>query len=260
MRKRETELHNILNDNIHGSSELYNLLLNHFEKYCDDLNYISIASKGVKKYLIHFPIIINFIKEIEIVLKNKNPKALKLHLQTLYVKKDKTYADIFRKAEKSIREINSVITISHSKTLIEIFKLWKKLNPKIEVIVCESRPRNEGILMAEELVKSKIKTKIITEAMAGKIIKDTDAIILGADQLLSNGNIVNKTGSRILAIAAKYENIPVYVFSTSDKKVPKRILKKSMTAKAKITKQNLNYMRDDFEVVENKLITKIFSD
>lgn len=68
---------------------------------------------------------------------------------------------------------------------------------------------NEGKLFSEELKRNKIKNQLITEASTGKIIIQIDAVILGADQVLKNGSIVNKTGSRILAILAKYERIPL---------------------------------------------------
>lgn len=263
MRQREKELQKILDNKVHGSSELYNLLIQHFQKYSDDLDYIATASKRIKNNLAHFPVIINLINDIEVALKCNNIKYLKSYLQSLKIKKNKTYFNIFRKAENSISEINTVITISHSKTLIEIFRLWKKLNPILKVFVCESRPNNEGILMAEELLKLKIKTEIITEAMAGSKIKTADAVILGADQILSNGNIINKTGSRILAIIARYEGIPVYVFSTSDKKVRRRIKTKDAAEKNKfpvLNHKRLKYINENFEEIEKKLVTRIFYD
>ncbi|MFZ2866150.1 MAG: hypothetical protein WA440_15460, partial [Ignavibacteriaceae bacterium] len=65
-----------------------------------------------------------------------------------------------------------------------------------------------------------------------------------ADQIFKNGSIVNKTGSRMLAILAKYERIPVYVLASKSKLITKQ------TAK----------LPEEFEEVESKLISKIFTD
>ncbi len=263
MNKREIELKKIITNKVHGSSELYNLIIQHYLKNSDDIDYLAEASKRIKKYLSHFPIIINFINDFDTLLKDSNKHNLKSTLPSFLINKTEAYKRIFKKAKNSIKNTKTVITLSHSKTLIEIFKLWKKFNPDLKVIVCESRPMDEGILMAEELLKLKIKTEIITEAMSGKIIKYADAVVLGADQILSNGNIINKTGSRILAITARYQKIPVYVFSTSDKKVKKRTSKESVIDNNKIKLPNnkkIKFINADFEEIENKLITKIFSD
>lgn len=262
IRQRENELRKILNNKVHGSSEIYNLLIEYFQMNSDNNKYLLNASKKIKKSLAHFPVVISLINDIEKVLKNDNSKALNSYLQSLKIKKEKTYYNIFEKAEHSIRNIKTIITISHSKTLIEVFKLWRNFNPNIKVYVCESRLQNEGILMAEELLKIKIKTQIITEAMAGILMKKVDAVVLGADQILSNGNIVNKTGSRILAITAKYEKVPVYVFSSSDKKVKNRIFKPDISKHRELIinrNKKINYFNEDFEEIEKKLITKIFT-
>ncbi len=128
------------------------------------------------------------------------------------------YQRIFDSGRSQLLGCNTVLTISHSKTLIKIFAIWKKLSPNLKVIISESRPENEGILMAKELLKLGIDCEIITEAMTGSVIKVVDAVILGADQILENGNIVNKTGSRLLAVLAKHHHLPVYVLASSVKR------------------------------------------
>lgn len=243
MKKAEKELEIILNDKIHGSSEILSLIFDNLLKYKNDTEYLNKALYKSKKYFPHFPVIIYFNKEIENILEGRGKDSLTDYIIKSRTKQDETYGRLFKKAFKVLSKHKTVLTISHSKTLIKIFELWKKTYRDLKVIVCESRPNYEGILMVDEISKLKIKTKVISEATTGKLIKEVDAVILGADQFLLNGNIINKTGSRMLAVLAKYQKIPVYVLATSDKIVIKK-----------------NIINENFEEIEKGLITKIFTD
>lgn len=242
--ENKTSLHNLLNDRLHGSSVILNLFLSYLEENSSNLSHIKSVLPLVKSKLGYFPAIQEIVKAVEIPISNlDSEKFLKL------VKKFKraelnAYKKIFKNAAPVLKKCKTILTISHSKTLIEIFKLWNKDNPKLKVYVCESRPLNEGLLLAEELKKNKIKSERITEAFSSKIIKQVDALIIGADQILKDGSIVNKTGSRILSILANYENVPVYVAA----------------GKSKFVNNLPQKLPDEFEIVEAKLITKIFTD
>ncbi len=117
--------------------------------------------------------------------------------------------------------------------------------------------------MAEEISKFGIETEIITEAMTGKEIQKIDAVVLGADQILINGNVINKSGSRMLAVLAHHQDIPVYVLAASQKKVKRKIIKQDSLANKEISKQDnklIKFRYEYFEEIEKELITKIFND
>lgn len=263
MNNSVKELNSILNDKVHGSSELLDQICKNFLKNLNNSIYISSSIKKLKKNLSHFPVIINFTNDIENILKKNEVYNLRNYLNDFIKNKNDNYKIIFTKAENLLSKCKTVLTISHSKTLINIFKLWNNSESNVKVIICESRPKYEGVLMAKEISKSKIKTEVITEAMSGNIIKKVDAIVLGADQILPNGNIVNKTGSRMLAVIAKYHKIPVYVFASRDKIVKKKVVKQRTPGKleeALFVNDRIKFINEDFEEIENGLITKIFTD
>ena len=262
MKKAENELEIILNDKVHGSSELLNLICIHFLKYKNNAEHLNKALHKIKQNLSHFPVITNFLKDIENILNGKKQDSLTDYLIKFRKENDETYERMFKRALNILSTYKIVLTISHSKTLIKIFKLWKKSCSDLKVIICESRPNYEGILMADEISKLRIKTEVIPESMSGNIIKEVDAVILGADQILSNGNIVNKTGSRMLAVLAKYHKIPVYVLASSDKIVRKKIIsheKLNQYKLAPIKNKNIKFRNKNFEEIEKELISKIFT-
>jgi methylthioribose-1-phosphate isomerase len=78
----------------------------------------------------------------------------------------------------------------------------------------ETRPYNQGArLTAFELVYEKIPATLITDSMASFLMKQEkiDAVIVGADRVVANGDTANKIGTYQLAIAAKHHGIPFYV-------------------------------------------------
>lgn len=87
------------------------------------------------------------------------------------------------------------------------------------VYACETRPYLQGArLTIWELKKNKIPSALITDNMAGHIMKTEkiDAILIGADRIAANGDTANKIGSYMLAILARYHKIPFYVIAPTD--------------------------------------------
>ena len=263
MKKAEKELEIILNDRVHGSSEILNLISDHFLKYKTDITHLNNSAIKIKTRLSNFPVIINFIREIENILEGKRKDKLTDYIINTRAKKDEAYERLFKKAFEVLSKHKTVLTISHSKTLIKVFELWKKSCSDLKIIICESRPNNEGVLMAEQISKLKINTEVIVDNMSGKLIKEVDAVILGADQILSNGGIINKTGSRMLAILAKYQKISVFVLASSDKIVKRKIINHEKQIKyldTKIINNGIKIRNENFEEIEKELITKIITD
>ncbi|KAF8355366.1 hypothetical protein PRIPAC_96989 [Pristionchus pacificus] len=82
------------------------------------------------------------------------------------------------------------------------------------VICLETRPYNQGSrLTATELSHQGIDFRLICDSMAAYSITEfqVDAIIVGADRVVANGDTANKVGTFNLAIVAKYFNIPFFV-------------------------------------------------
>lgn len=82
------------------------------------------------------------------------------------------------------------------------------------VYCTETRPYNQGArLTAYELVHDEIPATLICDAMGALLmkVKEVSAVVVGADRIVSNGDVGNKIGTYQLAIAASYHNIPFYV-------------------------------------------------
>jgi len=95
---------------------------------------------------------------------------------------------------------------------------------KPSVLVDETRPRLQGgRLTAWELQQEGIKCQIQVDSAAAWMMAQgmTDIVVVGADRVTANGDVVNKIGTYMLALAAKAHGIPFYVaapMSTWDRK------------------------------------------
>ncbi len=132
-------------------------------------------------------------------------------------------ADIF---EKILKEKNktSIKVLTHCNAgwlaivdngtaLAPIYEA-KRRGIDIEVFVDETRPRNQGAnLTAWELEKAGIKHTVIVDNTGGHLMQHqmVDVCITGADRVSRGGDVANKIGTYLKALAAYDNNIPFYV-------------------------------------------------
>jgi methylthioribose-1-phosphate isomerase len=84
----------------------------------------------------------------------------------------------------------------------------------LHVWVDETRPRNQGSrLTAWELGKHGVPHTIITDNAGGYLMQkgEVDMVITGSDRTAANGDVANKTGTYLKALAARDNNIPFWV-------------------------------------------------
>ncbi len=91
----------------------------------------------------------------------------------------------------------------------------------VEVVVSETRPRNQGLLTAWELREAGIPHLLIADNAAGLLLArgEVDVVITGADRIAANGDTANKVGTYLKALAAHAAGVPFYIaapYSTLD--------------------------------------------
>jgi methylthioribose-1-phosphate isomerase len=99
-------------------------------------------------------------------------------------------------------------------TALGVIRAAVEQGKKIHVYADETRPFLQGSrLTAWELMKDGIPTTVISDNMAGAMMKQgkIGAIVVGADRVAANGDVANKIGTYTIAILAKEHGIPFYV-------------------------------------------------
>jgi methylthioribose-1-phosphate isomerase len=99
-------------------------------------------------------------------------------------------------------------------TALGVIRALKESGTPVEVWVNETRPFLQGArLTAWELKKEKIPATLITDSMAGYLMKEgkVDAVVVGCDRVAANGDVANKIGTYGIAVLAQKHGIPFYV-------------------------------------------------
>jgi ribose 1,5-bisphosphate isomerase len=104
----------------------------------------------------------------------------------------------------------TLMTHSMSGTILDVIVACKA---QIEhVIVLEGRPRYEGRNMAQLLAEQRsFAVTLITDAQADIFLPQCEALVVGADTVFANGDVINKAGTALLAWAAQGHKVPLYV-------------------------------------------------
>ena len=107
----------------------------------------------------------------------------------------------------------ALATAGYGTALGVIYAAWGE-GKRFHVFVDETRPMLQGCrLTAWELVQEKIPATVITDNMAGVLMKEgkIGLVLVGADRIARNGDTANKIGTYSLAILSRYHGIPFYV-------------------------------------------------
>ncbi|MCA1633442.1 MAG: S-methyl-5-thioribose-1-phosphate isomerase [Acidobacteria bacterium] len=111
-------------------------------------------------------------------------------------------------------------------TALGVIRGARDAGKRVAVIADETRPFLQGArLTAWELQKDEIPVTVITDNMAGHVMKQgtVDVVVVGADRIAANGDAANKIGTYMVAVLAREHQIPFYVaapVSTVDLKIP----------------------------------------
>ena len=88
----------------------------------------------------------------------------------------------------------------------------------VHIWVDETRPRNQGAnLTSYELNEEQVSNTIITDNAGGVLMQQgkVDLCIVGSDRTASNGDVCNKVGTYLKALAAYDNNVPFYAALSS---------------------------------------------
>ena len=162
-------------------------------------------------------------------------------------------------------------------TALGVIRTAHEQGKRIKVLVDETRPRLQGSrLTAWELEQYNIPYEIITDNMAGFFLRSGLAkkVMFGADRVAANGDIANKIGTYMLALAAKDNQVPVYAvvpsstvdFSLENGSVipieerPMEEVLDIYYEGEKVTPEGARARNPAFDVTPNRLITAIITE
>ncbi len=122
-------------------------------------------------------------------------------------------AKIAEIGSRRIPDGSAILTHCHSSTVTHMLKKAWDDGKSFEVFCTETRPRYQGRLTAREMSKLGAKTTLIVDSAARFFMNRFDLVVVGADAITSEGNVINKIGTSTIALVARESRIPFYVVS-----------------------------------------------
>ena len=175
-------------------------------------------------------------------------------------------------------------TVDWGTALAPIYKA-KRFGLNVHVWVDETRPRNQGAsLTAFELMNEKIPHTVIVDNAGGHLMQHNlvDLVIVGSDRTTFTGDVCNKIGTYLKALAAKDNNVPFYAalpVSTIDWEINDGVKEINIEARSKdeithisgidheenlrkvrIMHENTNAYNPGFDVTPSHLITALITE
>ena len=162
-------------------------------------------------------------------------------------------------------------------TALGVIRMAAEMGKKLHVLVDETRPRLQGArLTAWELEQYGIPYEIISDNAAGYFLSTgkVDKVLFGADRVAANGDVANKIGTYMLALAARDNQIPVYcVVPTStvdlslasgdlipiEERSPFEVLNIQFDGQ-KVTPAGAGARNPAFDITPNRLISAIITE
>jgi methylthioribose-1-phosphate isomerase len=103
-------------------------------------------------------------------------------------------------------------TVAHGTAIAPVYAAHAAGMP-LHVWVSETRPRNQGLLTAWELAEAGVPHTLVADNAAGLLLMQgrVDVVIVGADRIAANGDVANKIGTYLKALACQAHGVPFYV-------------------------------------------------
>jgi methylthioribose-1-phosphate isomerase len=145
----------------------------------------------------------------------------------------------------------------------------------VRVVADETRPFLQGArLTAWELLRDGIETTVITDNMAGALMRagDIDLVVVGADRIAANGDVANKIGTYTVAVLAREHGLPFYVaapWSTIDLATPdgsgipieeRSAREVTHLGGVRLTPEGARVRNPAFDITPHRLITAIVTE
>lgn len=172
------------------------------------------------------PAMKNGLKYIMNKLEQEKENIIPEYISDIIEKYKDLYYDMIQNSKQKIAEIGArrlpatgsnftVFTHCHSSFVTAILLEAKKQGKNFKVINTETQPRLQGRKTSQKLLKAGIKVIHVVDSAMRWAVKhyQVDIIMIGADSITSEGTIINKIGSRLLALVAHEEHVPFYVAS-----------------------------------------------
>ncbi len=125
---------------------------------------------------------------------------------------------------RRIRDGDTIMTHCNSSAAASILTTAFRQGKHINVIATKTRPRMQGLVTVDVMQKAGIPTTLILDSAVRYFMKKASMVVVGADAITVNGNLINKIGTSQLSLAAHEARVPFMVAAETYKFSPRTLL------------------------------------
>ena len=225
----EEKLSDVIRDKSHGSSHLVRKLASNMKELMEVWESEKTVAEGLRRTLellrhYHPDLLVlqSMIKELLATHEcssGLSVKELDLVLDR-FLEREKTTTDLLGQF-LSERKEKQLFTLSHSSTVLKgLERAYSSLKTKPTIAVLESIPGNEGLVMARELKAAGFSVIVVADTAINVIDFSKSIGIVGFDQI-DDRFLLNKIGTKSLALAFEWQKRPMVVVGSTNKVVEK---------------------------------------
>lgn len=157
----------------------------------------------------------------------ESAKALAISNSEAFVKKSNSAVErIGQNAPPLITKPGMAITICNSSAAISAMVACYKAGKITGVFACETRPKRQGLITIRELAEAKVPVTLIVDSAMRYVMPKVSVAFVGTDSLESDGSVINKIGTHLLAATARDYGVPFYACAESYKFLPASMIGK----------------------------------
>lgn len=139
------------------------------------------------------------------------PDALEKAAREFEERAEAALAAIAKHGEALVPEGATVVTICNSQGALAPLFAAHDAGRRFHVVALETRPWRQGLLTARQLAQRGLDASLAVDSAAWTMLKTADLVLIGADTLAKNGDVINKVGTGGLAVLAKARGVPLHV-------------------------------------------------
>ncbi len=141
-----------------------------------------------------------------------------------------------------LQDGDTVLFHCHSTDVMSCIQAAREQGKSLSAIVKETRPRKQGHITARQLRELGVPVTLVVDGAAGRYLDRADHVFVGADSVTADGSVVNKIGTRQLAVTARERDTPIVVAAQTVKLDPSTLSGHTVEIE----------MRDESEVISER--------
>ena len=149
-----------------------------------------------------------------------------------------------------LRDGDTVMTHCHSTDALSCIEAACEQGKSISAIVKETRPRKQGHITARDLRALDVPVTLIVDGAAGRYLDEADHVIVGADSIAADGSVINKIGTRSLAVTARERDTPIVVAAGTIKLDPATLSGETVDIEYRDESEVIGEERDQLDGIE----------